>query len=129
MDSVGVQAVAAILMYLFQKSLLAVIPNKDVIQMLPNVLCQQRHYNIWLHGHLVETYKIGMFHLEAMECALAGFDTFSMVDSRLSSRFHLSRISADYRNTVSIICRSAPVRNAIMAHSAQSASDWEPYSE
>ena len=73
---VGVQAVAAVLIYIFQKSLLAVVPHEDVIQMLPDVLCQQRHYDVRLPGHLVESDKIGMFHLGAVERTVTGFYAF-----------------------------------------------------
>lgn len=34
-----------------------VAPHEDVIQMLPNVFCQKRHYDVRLPGHLVKADK------------------------------------------------------------------------
>ena len=71
--------------------------------------------------HEFEADEIRMLHLGFMEGAVAGLVSFLNGGFPVIVPVLLIAMSAEERNTVSIICGSAPVRNAIMAHRAQSA--------
>ena len=69
---VGIQPVAAAVIHIFQQTLFPIVPDENVIQMLPDVLRQQRHHDVGLAGLLIEADEIRVIHLRADERALAG---------------------------------------------------------
>ena len=69
----GIQLVHTVLVHIDQHTLLAVVPDQQVVQMLPCPFCQQRRFNKWV-ALIVKKDEIGMIHLGAVELIVAGTD-------------------------------------------------------
>lgn len=68
---VGIEPLDAIFIYIFQKSLLTVVTDEDIVQMFPHIFCKERNNDIRLPGLLIKVDEVWVFHLEAMEGAVA----------------------------------------------------------
>ena len=109
-----------------QNTLLAIVPDKNIVKMLSRPFGQQGGFDIWGAGIFIELNKIRMLHFRTVVLATAGSDGGINGGGAVILPFPLLRISAELRKTVSISSGSAPVRKAIREHNARSASEWEP---
>ncbi len=71
---VGIKPIDAVLIHIFQQSLLAVVPDEDIVQIFPYILCKERYNDIRLPGFLIKADEVWVFHLGAVESAVARFD-------------------------------------------------------
>ena len=72
---VCIEAIAAIIIYIFQKCLPAVIPYKNILHMFPYILCKKRNADIRLRGLFIEFDECRMLHHRLVKYPMTRFDS------------------------------------------------------